>query len=115
MTKVVEGERKDKLKHIKIEDILFENRAREDYGDLEELKASITENGVIQPISVRSSDLRLLAGGRRYTACSELGFTTIPAIVLDVDEIGAKEVELIENIHRKDFTWAERANLTAEI
>lgn len=114
MTKV-EGERKDKLKHVKLSDIIFEGRAREDYGDLEELKASITDKGVIQPITL-SSNLRLLAGGRRFTACSELGFTTIPAIVREVsDAIDELEVELIENLHRKDFTWQERARLTERI
>jgi ParB/RepB/Spo0J family partition protein len=114
MTKA-EGERKDKLKHIKLSDILFEDRAREDYGDLEELKQSITEKGVIQPITV-DSNLRLLAGGRRFTACRELGFVTIPALVREtVDDIDAFEIELIENVHRKDFTWQERAKLTARI
>lgn len=116
MTKVVvEGERKDKLKYVKIADIIFENRAREDLGDLEELKTSIKEKGVIQPITL-THDLHLLAGGRRFTACTELGIPTIPAILRDdVTEIDAKEIELIENIHRKDFTWQERAKLTAEI
>ncbi len=115
MTKVVEGERKDKLKHVKIVDIIFEKRAREDYGDLEELKVSITEKGVLQPITISSTG-KLLAGGRRFTACRELGFTTIPAIVRDVvDDVDELEIELIENIHRKDFTWQERALLTARI
>lgn len=115
MNKAVEGERKDKLKYVKLSDIIFEDRAREDYGDLEELKASISDKGVIQPITL-SSDLRLLAGGRRYTACTDLGFTTIPAIIREVlDSVDAREIELIENIHRKDFTWQERAKLTAEI
>jgi len=112
---LIAGERKDKLKYVKLADIIFEDRAREDYGDLEELKTSITDKGVIQPITL-GSDLRLLAGGRRYSACMELGFLTIPAIIRDVvDDIDAREIELIENIHRKDFTWQERAKLTAEI
>lgn len=115
MAKLVEGQRKDKLKHVQVSEIICEARAREDLGDLEELKTSIREKGVIQPISL-DSNMRLLAGGRRYTACVELGIPTIPAIIRnDVSEIDAKEIELIENIHRKDFTWQERARLTAEI
>lgn len=116
MTKqLAEGERKDKLKYVALSTITCEGRAREDLGDLEELKASIREKGVIQPITL-DSNLNLLAGGRRFTACSELGIPTIPAIIrADVTEIDAKEIELIENIHRKDFTWQERARLTAEI
>lgn len=117
MTEVA-GTRKDKLKYLKISDITCEDRAREDLGteeQWEEFKKSISEKGVLQPITV-SSDLKLLAGGRRFTACSELGILTIPAIVRAVeDTIDEKEIELIENIHRKDFTWQERARLTAEI
>ena len=117
MTEVA-GTRKDKLKYLKISDITCEDRAREDLGteeQWEEFKKSISEKGVLQPITV-SSDLKLLAGGRRLTACSELGILTIPAIVRAVeDTIDEKEIELIENIHRKDFTWQERARLTAEI
>lgn len=115
MAKMVEGQRKDKLKHVQVADIICEDRAREDLGDLEELKESIKAKGVIQPISL-DSNMRLLAGGRRYTACLELGIPTIPAIIRnDVNEIDAKEIELIENIHRKDFTWQEHARLTAQI
>lgn len=112
---LAEGERKDKLKYVMLSTIICEGRAREDLGDLEELKSSIKEKGVIQPITL-DSNLNLLAGGRRFTACNELGITTIPAIIRsDVTELDAKEIELIENIHRKDFTWQERARLTAEI
>jgi ParB/RepB/Spo0J family partition protein len=112
---MVEGERKDKLKYVALEAIICEGRAREDLGDLEELKSSIREKGIIQPITL-DSNLNLLAGGRRFTACLELGIPSIPAIIRnDVTELDAKEIELIENIHRKDFTWQERARLTAEI
>lgn len=111
----VEGERKDKLRHVKLSEIIFEGRYREDYGDLEELKESIKDKGVIQPITL-TTDLRLLAGGRRFTACTELGFATIPAIIREVaDDIDVLEIELFENMHRKDFTWQERVNITAKI
>lgn len=111
----IEGERKDKLRYVKIADITCEDRAREDLGDIEELKASIKDKGVIQPITLDST-LRLLAGGRRFSASRDIGLLTIPAIIREnVSEIDAKEIELIENIHRKDFTWQERARLTAEI
>lgn len=112
----VEGQRKDKLKHVKLSDILVaEDRAREDFGDLEELVSSIKEKGIIQPVTL-DSNLRLLAGGRRHRAATVCGLETIPCIIRDdVTEIDAKEIELIENIHRKDFTWQEKAKLTGEI
>lgn len=116
MAKVVaEGQRKDKLKHVKLSDIVVEERFREDLGDIEELIESIKNKGIIQPISL-NSDLRLLAGGRRYAAATEAGLDTIPAIIRENCEgIDAVEIELFENIHRKDFTWQERAAITKKI
>lgn len=115
MGKHVEGHRKDKLQHVKLDTIIVENRAREDYGDIEELIESIKDHGVIQPITL-DSNLKLLAGGRRFQASSLLGLPTIPAVIREyVDEVDSMEIELIENIHRKDFTWVERARLTKKI
>jgi ParB/RepB/Spo0J family partition protein len=117
MAKVaVEGQRRDKLKHVKLSDItVAEDRAREDFGDIEELVNSIKDKGIIQPITLDGS-LNLLAGGRRYRAATLCELDTIPCIIRDdVSELDAKEIELIENVHRKDFTWQERARLTAEI
>ena len=76
---------------------------------------SIKEKGLIQPITVDES-LNLIAGGRRLAACRKLGFQTIPAIIRKVeDEIDAREIELLENRERKNMTWQEDMNLTAEI
>lgn len=111
----VEGHRKDKLRHVKLEEVIIGERFREDLGDLEELIASIREKGVIQPITI-DSNMNLLAGGRRCAASLEIGLPTIPAIIREfVDEIDSREIELMENVHRKDFTWAEQAKLVAKI
>lgn len=111
----VAGERKDKLKYLKLSDITVEDRFREELGDIDELVASIQVKGIIQPISV-DSNLRLLAGGRRYAAATTAGLSTIPAIIRDfVDEVDSREIELFENIYRKDFTWSEKAKITSEI
>lgn len=107
--------RKDKLKHVKIEEIHILERYRDDMGDIEELKESIQEKGILQPITL-DSDMNLLAGCRRYTAAKSLGLTTIPALIREIDgEVDSREVELIENVHRKNFTWSEEAALIAEI
>ena len=111
----IEGQRKDKLKHVKLPDITVQDRARQDFGDLEALKESIKAKGILQPITL-TSDLVLLAGGRRFQACTDLGLESIPAILRDSsDLLDSKEIELMENVFRKDFTWQERAKLTAEI
>lgn len=112
---VVEGFRKDKLKHVDPTTITMGERFREDLGDIEELVQSIRDKGLIQPISIDDSG-NLIAGGRRLTASLLLNLPTIPVIVREnVEELDLREIELIENIHRKDFTWVERAKLTAEI
>ncbi len=111
----VEGHRKDKLKHIKLEDIIIGERFRKDLGDLDELINSIKEKGIIQPITV-DSNMNLLAGGRRCAASLAIGLPTVPAIIRDaLDEIDAREIELMENVHRKDFTWVEQAALVKKI
>lgn len=116
---LMEGERKDKMRYVKLADITVENRAREDYGDLDELMESIKEKGVLQPITLAQKEdgsLKLLAGGRRYESSLRLEIPTIPAIIREgEDEITELEIELIENVHRKDFTWVEKATLTDRI
>jgi len=103
------------MKVIPFSQIILGERFREDLGNIEELAASIKEKGLIQPISVNSSYV-LQAGGRRYHACKALGLEKIPVVIREGnDELDTREVELVENIHRKDMGWQERAKLTARI
>lgn len=112
---IVEGHRKDKLKHVRLEEIVVGERFRRDFGDLDELIQSIKEKGIIQPLSV-DSNMVLLAGGRRYAASTQLGLPTVPVIIRDfVDEIDSREIELMENVYRKDFEWYEQAELVKKI
>lgn len=115
----IEGYRKDKLKHVKLDEIIVESRFREDLGDLDEMVQSIKAKGIIQPLSCSvnaEGKLCLLAGGRRFASAQLAGLPTVPVIVRDfIDEIDSREIELFENIYRKDFTWSERAKLTEEI
>src|SRR6056297_160086 len=100
-------------------------RVRKDYGNLHELKNSFKENSLGQPlIVVRHPDLengkyeyKLAAGGRRFRALNmlsaETGKTTIPCRVLpDNDEHTVAQWELVENAHRKAFTWHEEVVAT---
>ena len=103
------------VKEIPLNLIKIEGRFREDLGDLDELARSIGEYGLLQPVTL-DTDYRLLAGGRRYYAVKMAGLDTIPAILRPVSgDADRREIELIENIHRKDFTWIERARLEKEI
>jgi ParB family chromosome partitioning protein len=81
---------------------------------LKELKESIMQKGVVQPITVRrkpdGNGFELISGERRLRAATDAGFTEIPAYVLDVktnrDMI---ELALIENIQRKNLNPIEVA------
>lgn len=106
---------KYRMKMVRLADIDASDRYREDMGNIDELVASIREKGLIQPLCV-NSDLRLLAGGRRHAAVTVIGMPDVPVLVRDGnDEVDAREIELMENIHRKEMTWQEQAKLTAEI
>ena len=104
-----------KLKILNIEDIKWDKRYREEFGNLDDLADSIREKGVLQPITV-GADMVLLAGERRLKASLKAGLKQIPALVRETEgEIDAREVELMENVFRKDFTWAEECALVQEI
>ena len=79
---------------------------------LEELAASIAENGLLQPILVREyadSRYQIIAGERRFRASKLAGLSEIPAIVLDKDDRKVAEIALIENIQREDLNPVEEA------
>ena len=79
---------------------------------LEELAASIKENGLIQPIIVRKSPIvgyELLAGERRYRAAQMAGFKEIPAIIRDLSDDDMIKQAIIENLQREDLNPIEEA------
>ena len=84
---------------------------RQAMGDLTELKASIAEKGIIEPLIVRPRGERygIIAGERRYQAAVQLGLTELPVVVRAADESESIELALIENLQRKDLTAFEEA------
>jgi ParB family chromosome partitioning protein len=90
----------------------FQPRRVFDDGALEELKASIAEHGLLQPIVVRRSPAggyEVVAGERRLRASRALGHARIRAIVRDVDDAGMQTLALVENIQRADLNPLEKA------
>lgn len=69
---------------------------------IEELKVSLAEVGLLQPIAVREVDAgyELIVGERRTRAARELGWETIPAIVRETKDEDLLRDALLENIHR---------------
>lgn len=77
-----------------------------------ELSRSIKKHGLLQPIIVRpiSRGFEIVAGHRRFQACKLLRWKTIPAIVKDVSDKDAFEIQLVENIQRKTLDPIEEAH-----
>lgn len=85
---------------------------RKDLGDLEGLSASIKEHGILQPLivsAIAEEQFRLVAGERRFSAAKQLRLLTVPAIVRTIDQHRRLEVQLVENLHRKDLNPVEEA------
>ena len=81
---------------------------------LEELTNSIKENGVIQPIIVRSDKssagkFEIVAGERRWLASQNAGLHEIPVVVIDVDDEKSLEFAIVENVQRQDLNAIEEA------
>lgn len=89
-------------------------RARKELGDIDELTKSILIKGQITPILI-TRDNELIAGERRLRACQSIGIPVHAIYREDVDDITMKELELEENIQRKDMEWQERISLTKAI
>lgn len=108
-----------KVTNLDISSIDDGDRAREEYGDIEELAENIEDVGLLQPITVRRLEeglYKLLAGGRRLKACTHIGMVKIPSVIRGIrDKINPLEIELIENVYRKDFSWAERCRLEQRV
>jgi ParB family chromosome partitioning protein len=90
----------------------FQTRTHVNEEQLAELAASISSNGVVQPILVRplaNGRFQLIAGERRWRASQLAGKTTIPAILRQVSDEQAMEITIVENLQRADLNPMEQA------
>ena len=89
----------------------YQPRLHFDETAMKELTDSIRTNGLIQPITVRQTEdgYEIIAGERRWRACKEAGFETLPCYILSPDENQAAEMAMVENIQREDLTAVEEA------
>jgi ParB family chromosome partitioning protein len=90
----------------------FQTRSHVDEEQLAELAASITSNGVVQPVLVRplaNGRFQLIAGERRWRASRLAGKQTIPAILRQVSDEQAMEITIVENLQRADLNPMEQA------
>ncbi|MCK9370047.1 ParB/RepB/Spo0J family partition protein [Candidatus Dojkabacteria bacterium] len=76
--------------------------------NLSELMESIKQNGVLQPISVRSEDKHVICGNRRLGASLKLGLNEVPVRYIEgIDDKQLLILNLMENMQRKDITSIE--------
>jgi ParB family chromosome partitioning protein len=80
--------------------------------EIDDLICSINKKGLLQPIVVRSKGeyYEIVAGNRRYKACTTLGWKKVVCHIVELDDKEAFEVSLIENIQRKNLDPIEQAH-----
>jgi len=79
---------------------------------LEELAASIREQGIIQPLVVTKKDnhYEIIAGERRWRAAQKAGLREVPVVIREASDNAVLELALIENIQRQDLNAIEEAH-----
>src|SRR6185437_5224386 len=90
----------------------YQPRKHFDVIALEELKDSILQHGVIQPLIVRENmnGFEIVAGERRYRASKAAGLKEVPVVIREFDDRQMMEIALIENLQREDLNPIEMAN-----
>ncbi|MGN7940922.1 MULTISPECIES: ParB/RepB/Spo0J family partition protein [Bacillaceae] len=104
----------EKVEELKIKDIRpnpYQPRKTFDEDTIEELKQSILQHGILQPIVVRKSikGYEIVVGERRFRAAKEANLTSVPAVVRELSEKQMMELALLENLQREDLTPIEEA------
>lgn len=90
----------------------FQPRRTLGVGELHELTESIRVSGLLQPIVVRpvgADRYELIAGERRLRAVRALGWTAIPAVIREADDLTLLTLALVENLQRDDLSPIDEA------
>jgi ParB family chromosome partitioning protein len=96
----------------KVESSELQPRERFDEESLQALSESISQHGVLQPITVRrlsSGCYQIIAGERRWRAARMAGLSEIPSRIIEADDRSAMELALVENLQREDLNPVEEA------
>jgi ParB family chromosome partitioning protein len=111
----VEGEQKGKPLMVPVERVMAgrgQPRRKFEEEPLEELAASIRENGILQPLVVvaNGNNYELIAGERRLRAAIRAGLDKVPVVVREsAPDSQMLELALVENLQREDLATLERA------
>lgn len=89
----------------------FQPRASIDDSEIGSLAASISQHGLLQPITVRQhgTKFQIIAGERRWRAAKKAGLTAVPVSVRQATDEQMLELALVENLQREDLNAIDRA------
>jgi ParB family transcriptional regulator, chromosome partitioning protein len=108
----MEAEREEKVQEISIKEIRpnpYQPRKVFEPEAIEELKLSIQEHGILQPIILRKTikGYEIVVGERRFRAAKEARLETVPAVVRELNEQQMMELAVLENLQREDLNPIE--------
>lgn len=108
----IEGEAVEEIPLKEIRPNPYQPRKYFSEEGIAELKQSIIEHGVLQPIIVRKSikGYEIVVGERRYRAAKAAGLKKIPAVVRSLTDEKMMELAVLENLQREDLTPIEEAS-----
>jgi ParB family chromosome partitioning protein len=92
----------------------FQPRREMDEDALNELAASISQRGILQPLLVRpkpgvDSKYQIIAGERRWRAAQKAQLHDVPVLVRELSDTDAMAAGLVENLQREDLNLIEEA------
>ncbi len=95
----------------------YQPRIRFDQDELDKLAASIAEQGILQPLLVRTvnDSYELIAGERRLRAAKAVEKTHVPVIIKELTDEQVLEIAIIENIQRANLNVLEEADAYARL
>lgn len=115
-----------KIEDIDINNLILNtiNVRKTQINEIEQLSKSISENGLINPITVKiinddtdknNGKYEIIAGKRRYLAMKELGKKSIPCHIINIDNKTAKEMSLIENLQKNNLSNCDKILSVAKL
>lgn len=104
--------KEETIQEIKLKELRpnpYQPRKHFEQEAIDELKASIIEHGILQPIVVRKSirGYEIVVGERRFRAAKEAKLETVPAVVRELTEQQMMELAVLENLQREDLNPIE--------
>ncbi|NMD72491.1 ParB/RepB/Spo0J family partition protein [Bacillus sp. DNRA2] len=110
----IEADSEEAVQEIKLKELRpnpYQPRKIFQQEAIDELKQSILEHGILQPIIVRKSikGYEIVVGERRFRAAKEAKLETVPVVVRELNEQQMMELSVLENLQREDLTPIEEA------